>query len=321
MLTRFYLNGQTTHVLELCRTLQQKGHRVFLVISRLDHPGFAQWLRDRHIPFSRTDRPSSLVHRFSALGFDVIHNHSAHTLHDSLQLSRSLKIPVVATCHYLDFEPLEALGTADAVVAISEEMAAQLPLPPHKVRTVENGVPIPYNVNLSRRPQAAVILARATDSRRTAYARLTDILLEQGWRVAAAGGWRHPSAVTLGWTQNPQPLLERARLVVGTGRAIREGMACGCVGLVLGELLDGIVTPDNVEMLRWANFSGRAMKKEPTPENIRDELGKLSDWGVERLMRFSRAYAVEHFGISQMADALTAIYLEVIGRGKAGGSV
>ena len=59
MLTRFYLNGQTTHVLELCHALQRKAQRLFRAVP--DHPGYAQWLKEKGIPFSRTHRPSYLV--------------------------------------------------------------------------------------------------------------------------------------------------------------------------------------------------------------------------------------------------------------------
>lgn len=321
MLTRFYLNGQTTHVLELCHALQRKGHNVFLIASRLDHPGYAQWLKEKGIPFSRTHRPSYLVNNLRVMQFDVIHNHSAHTLEDGLQLSQALQIPLVATCHYLDFEPLDILGQAHAVVAISDEMAAQLPFPREQIRIVENGVPIPRFVNLTNRPKAAVVLARVNEARQRAYAQTVDILREKGWEVMVAGGWRYPGTRSLGWTQNPQLVLERARLVVGTGRAVREGMAAGCAALVLGDMLDGLVTPENAAVLRRANFSGRARSMEPTPSNLRQELAKLESSEAGQLMRFSRAYAQEHFGIDKMAAEIVTVYREAAGKGKTGGSV
>jgi hypothetical protein len=286
MLTRFYLNGQTTHVLELCHALQRKGHNVFLIASRLDHPGYAQWLKEKGIPFSRTHRPSYLVNNLRVMQFDVIHNHSAH-----------------------------------AVVAISDEMAAQLPFPREQIRIVENGVPIPRFVNLTNRPKAAVVLARVNEARQRAYAQTVDILREKGWEVMVAGGWRYPGTRSLGWTQNPQLVLERARLVVGTGRAVREGMAAGYAALVLGDMLDGLVTPENAAVLRRANFSGRARSMEPTPSNLRQELAKLESSGAGQLMRFSRAYAQEHFGIDKMAAEIVTVYREAAGKGKTGGSV
>lgn len=308
MLTRFYLNGQTTHVFQLCHALQKRGHKVFLIASRLDHPSYVQWLKKNGIPFSRTHRPASLVHSFRGLRFDVIHNHSAHTLPDSLQLSQALQIPLVATCHYLDFEPLDILGKAHAVVAISEEMAAQLPFPRERIHVVENGVPLPRNVNLTNRPKEAVILARVTPKRRLAYAQMVEVLGEHGWEVTTAGGWRHPGTRSLGWVQNPHPILGRAQLVVGTGRAIREGMAAGCIGFVLGDRLDGVVTPATVEALRRTNFSGRTSSLEPTPEALQGALEELESWGTANLMKFSRQYALDHFGIDKMVDALLTVY-------------
>jgi hypothetical protein len=316
MMTRFYLNGQTTHVLDLCHALQKRGHRVFLIASRLDHPAYARWLQEKGIPFNRTDRPTDLVHYLRRLRFDVIHNHSAHTLDAALQLGSLLEIPVIATCHYLDFEPVNLLRRTHAVVAISEEMAAQLPLPTQQIRIVENGVPIPAAVEWHNRSREAVVLARVDQSRSTAYGQAVDALLELGWRVSIAGGWRHPGAHAVGWTINPNKLLQRARLVLGTGRAIREGMAAGCVGLVVGDYMDGIVTPANVETLRRTNFSGRTGKQTPSPERFRSELAKLQSWNLGDLMMFSRTYAKKHFDINKMADAMASIYREAGGKGK-----
>lgn len=316
MLTRFYLNGQTTHVLELSHSLQAMGHAVFLIVSRLDHPGYINWLREKRIAYSRTDRPLGLLAALKRGQFDVIHNHSAHTLASSLQLSNELQIPLTATCHYLDFEPMEMLERADAVVAISDEMAAHLPISPAMIRVVENGVPIPHHVTLTGRPKKAVVLARMTPNRTEGYHSVVEELVRMGWEVTIAGNWRHPRARSIGWTQAPSKLLHQAQLVIGTGRAVREGMAAGCVGLVLGDYLDGVVTPNNVRKLRHANFSGRATKRKPTPAEIQRELSELSSTRLLSLMRFSRQYAKEHFDQKDMAIRHIQIYEEVLGRGK-----
>ena len=216
------------------------------------------------------------MNNLRVMQFDVIHNHSAHTLEDGLQLSQALQIPLVATCHYLDFEPLDILGQAHAVVAISDEMAAQLPFPREQIRIVENGVPVPRFVNLTNRPKAAVVLARVNEARQRAYAQTVDILREKGWEVMVAGGWRYPGARSLGWTQNPQLVLERARLVVCTGRAVREGMAAGCAVVLV--TLDGLVTPENAAVLRRTNPAGGPQHgtyaKQPPPRAAKPESRK-----------------------------------------------
>ncbi|NLM39114.1 MAG: glycosyltransferase family 4 protein [Firmicutes bacterium] len=312
ILTRFYLNGQTTHVLELSHALRKKGHAVFLIISRLDHPGYAQWLKEKGIPFSRTHQPLAFLEMLQTMNFDLIHNHSSHTLDAGLQLSKRLRVPIAATCHYLDFEPLELLQRADAVVAISSEMAAQLPLVPEKLHIVENGVPIPHNIDLAWRPKHAVFLSRSSPDRAAGYHTLIDILVEDGWQVTIAGNWRHPKARSLGWVQDPYPLLKNARMVVGTGRAIREGMAAGCVGFVLGDYLDGPVTPESVSSLRNTNFSGRSRRLTPSADNLTRELAQIQDSSFPSLMRFSRTYARQYFSVDSMAAALIEIYRELV---------
>lgn len=308
MMTRFYLNGQTTHAFELSHALQKKGHSVFLIASRLDHPGYALWLNKKNIPFSRTHQPLALLETLRQMQFDLIHNHSAHTLEAGLQLSSELKIPIAATCHYLDFEPLGQLQRADAVVAISQEMAAQLPFSEEKVHVVENGVSIPHNLKLEWRPKHAVLLTRSTSKRAAGYHTLIEMLVNDGWQVTIAGNWRHPMARSVGWVQDPYPLLSTARMVVGTGRSIREGMAAGCVGFVLGDYLDGPVIPENVSQLRKTNFSGRSSRRPPSVDNLASEISALSNRNFPELMHFSFTYARRHFSIDNMAEALIEIY-------------
>ena len=233
VMTRFYRNGQTTHVLDLCVELLQLGHRVLLAIADLNDVVYLQWIKLEGIPHLLTANPDRLYRRLSKWQPDIIHNHSAHTLPTAIQLGRQLHIPTVSTVHYLDFAPRELLEEQQAVILISREMQARFADLRVPTFLVENGVRLGRLKPRSKRwRQLALILAQVTPDKRDNFLQLSQSLLNWGWDVLSAGNWQYPGVKYLGWTHEVTPLLKQANLVVGTGRAIREGMAAA--GFTLG---------------------------------------------------------------------------------------
>src|SRR5690606_14932516 len=121
-MTRFYRNGQTTHVLDLCAELLELGHRVLLVLADLNDLVYLQRLKASGIPHLLTARPEALRKQLARWGPELIHNHSAHTLPAALILGQALNIPTSTPVHSLDFEPTQPLLTQAAVILISREM-------------------------------------------------------------------------------------------------------------------------------------------------------------------------------------------------------
>lgn len=312
MLTRFYLNGQTTHVITLCSQLRRFGHQPYLVMTNFHHPAYHQWLKHEQIPFSTQANPQFLNQLKHKYDFDLIHTHSAHTLELALNLGNQWQVPVVATCHYLDFQPLDVLAQADKIITISEEMQRSLPLPEEKTVMIENGVPIESSYRHKRRElRQALIVTRMTAQKEPGYGQLVHILLTHGWQVSSIGNWR-PYKYGIpysGWRVDLSSAYRAADLVIGTGRSVREGMAAGAAAMVLGDYLDGLVTEDNVTTLRYANFSGRATKRLPTYQALSEQVQKLTDPAVlQRLQHFSYEYARQHFDIKKVTSQIIDVY-------------
>ena len=319
MLTRFYLNGQTTHVFSLCSQLLKSGHQPFLVAANLNHPVYYQWLRNQQIPFSASADPAFVEQLMQKYDFELIHTHSFHTLELALDLGRRHQIPVAATCHYLDFQSLEKLAHADKIITISPEMAETLPLPPDKTVMIENGIDTAA-LKAARLPKEhtvpkAVVVTRMTDNKEPGYAILVIVLINRGWKVQSVGNWRpHYLGIPYtGWQVDLRSTYQTADLVIGTGRSIREGMAAGAAAFVLGDYLDGIVTETNVEVLRHYNFSGRAQKQIPTTQAIVDQIDCLTESNLSKLQVFSYQYAHQHFSQKKMTDAVVAVYQSLLG--------
>ena len=313
VLTRFYLNGQTAHVFSLCSRLKELGHDPCLAAANLNHPAYSQWLQARGIKFTTNTRLDLLERLVGRSAFDVIHTHSSHTLDAALDLGRKHRIPVVATCHYLGFQPLSKLAEASKIIVISEEMRESLVLPAEKTVVIENGIDLdPFKLRRRKEsiPPRALIAARMTEQKEPGYIQLAQGLVKRGWQVRSVGNWR-PAFLGIeyaGWRIDLSEEYLTADLVIGTGRSIREGMAAGTAALVLGDHLDGIVTEENVELLRRCNFSGRALKLAPNEENIAAELDRLVPDHLGRLQEFGFHYARAHFSDKAMAQAVVEVY-------------
>lgn len=310
LITRFYRNGQTTHVLTLCAELKRQGHQVFLIISRLDCPNYASWLQTNAIPYSTHGDPLRLVEFLKKWQPDLIHNHSGHTLQASIALGEILQIPTLTTTHYLDFEPKELLAQQAAVVVISGEMQKlfRLSVPTF---AIENGIALPPEPKPRQFTQQALFLAHVSAKKEENFVKMASSLLAWGWKVESAGNWRNPGVKYLGWVNNIWPLLERADLVIGTGRTIREGMSAGCATWVLGEYSDGLVTPGNVQALRKTNFSGRTQKK-PFDQKKAGLLQDPNDDLFRNLGLFGRRYACKNFAIENVVQNLSQIYAYIL---------
>ena len=267
MVTRLYRNGQTTHVFTLCAELLRQGHHVFLLVSPHHDPIDLQWLQQTGIPYATTLNLTRLSKYLAQWRPQIIHNHSAHTISAAITLSRLLQIPIVTTVHYLDFAPVDLLAKQDAVIFISSEMKANFEYLPVPTFVIENGIPLPQgHPTLKPWQRQALFLAQVTPEKEENFQMMSESLLAWGWQVTSAGNWRHKGIQNLGWVKEVQPLLRHSNLVIGTGRAVREGMAAGCAVWVLGAYSDGLVTPNNVGLLQQTNFSGRSSKKPFCPE-------------------------------------------------------
>lgn len=313
--TRFYRNGQTAHVTDLCTELMRRGRKVLLIITGLHDPAYLRWLKSKRIPFATASNPNQLKKYLRRTQFTphIIHNHSSHTLELAAALSSHFNVPSVTTVHYLDFPRSELLTGQSAVIFISREMAEffrDLAVPSY---IVENGIPIPPSLrqNLPWRKEA-LFLAQVTAEKQENFRSMTESLLSWGWKVKSAGNWCYEGIACLGWVNETGPLLSRAKLVIGTGRAIREAMAWGVPAWVLGSYCDGLVTPANVAELETVNFSGRCSKKPFSPAEAEALLKIPSPQAMAALGAFGRERALKHYSIEKMVEKLTAVYQECI---------
>ena len=314
--TRFYKNGQTTHVTDLCSELIRQGHEVLLILTQLHDPPYTSYLQKMEIPHVTTTelgRLQASIHRRLPRPH-IIHNHSVHTLKLAERLGEQLEIPLITTVHYLDFDP-QLLKKQDAVVLISGEMEQSFGKLDVASFVVENGVPVPKDVSPSCSwNKKAVFLAQVNPAKEGNFQAMTETLLTWGWNIHSAGNWRYPGVICHGWVNDVEPLIRSSDLVIGSGRAIRQGMASGKPCWVLGAYSDGLVTPENVADLEWTNFSGRFSKEPFSPRKAAKDLKKPLTGKMLTLGAFGRKHAEEHFSIEGMVEKLVTIYENCLGK-------
>ncbi|NMB21336.1 MAG: glycosyltransferase family 4 protein [Firmicutes bacterium] len=308
--TRFYKNGQTTHVTDLCTELMRQGHQVLLIINHLHDPPYARWLQETMIPHVTTTELGKLkksIHRLLPQPH-IIHNHSVRTLPLANTLGKIFQIPKVTTVHYLDFDA-NLLCTQDAVISISQEMQAQLKKLGITSHVIENGVRIPKQLSTRNTwKKAALFLAQVTPAKEANFRQMTESLLDWGWTITSAGNWSHRGVTAHGWINDVGAVLRDSDLVIGSGRAVRQAMAWGKPAWVLGTYSDGLVTPENIVQLEETNFSGRFSKQPFSRSKASVYLENPSPKEMQELGHFGRRHATEQFSIERMVKKLVLIY-------------
>lgn len=114
-------------------------------------------------------------------------------------------------------------------------------------------------------------------------------------------------AGTIAYKSVPKMLLD-SEIVVASGRGAIEAMLCGKVPLILSNCGDdGLVTPDNFELLMQVNFSGRMSGQEFNEDRIEHEIGLYRrEYGPQ-----IQAMALRYFGLSVREPEILRLFDEI----------
>lgn len=330
MLSHYFPSGQMTHVFSLARELQRQGHTVHVVNGRVLTE--RQWRYTESLAGGvgcsrRLDLGAltGLVRHFRP---EVIHAHSKRTFLVAARLAGRTGLPLVITCHARTlirplFEP--AYARAQRILCPWETLAAEMGPRDGRTRIVPNGIDLdhfPFRERPPREKLRVLYLGRVDRLRRPGVEALCRAVRDlDGVEVAMAADRPVASWVRhLGWLKDPAPWLLASDVVVGTGRAVLEGLATGCVALVLGEGWDGPLTPENAQRLARDNFIGRVAGREPTAQAIRAALITLARDAARRreLSVWGRRFVEEHFDLKEIAARTVQVYAEAVDVVRAG---
>ena len=196
-----------------------------------------------------------------------IHAHSPLTLHASLEAAKRLSIPLIITLHGLinwaTHFP-DALTYASHIIATGPEIARSAgPAFQKKITIIYNGINLerfqPAGCNGSDSGPLRVLYYGRTKgsdaSGLIALDKAVGLMRKQGSIVDArmvgrAAGVFPGNFHQHGWLDDPLPALQWSQVVFGRGRSLREAMACGNVGFLLGEGYGGLLARERMRYYR-----------------------------------------------------------------------
>jgi hypothetical protein len=232
------VGGSERHAETLYRTLTAAGHRVDVYVHT---------------------QKNYLIPEAAGLKAGASYDLALVSHTTCLQALRGMAARTVFTSHGVLPALERAEPGADVYVGVSEEVCAAIPFPSVLIRNpidTERFRPVrPVNDQLRR------ILFLST---------------HQGEALpvvqAAARGYELEVLGRGAVTGDVPAAINRADLVVGLGRSAVEAMACGRNVVVFDYRGgDGMVTADNVDLLKRRNFSGRTHQRWFTADELRAE--------------------------------------------------
>lgn len=258
------LGGSESYLLTVAEQLQRLGHEVSLYAAE-DGPGAAA-AQQRAIPLCA---PGRLPDEFDAAivqDAGVSHELTAH-LPGAPQL-------FVAHSESFDLQAPPQLGeTVRAVVALNDRVAARMRSFALEREVVRLRQPIDTERftprgRLPRRPRRALLLSNTPHEDRIEM--LEEACGAAKLELVRVGGRD-------GQTTDPREALYGVEIVIGYGRSILEGMACGRAAYVYdwngGE---GWVTPKSYRRIEADGFAGRSGETIVDGDRIRKDLRKYT---------------------------------------------
>ncbi len=334
--------GVFTHVRELALYMKKRGlqpviglihnantARLFKLTKR-DMEGMLESLQG--LDYFCYESDEELVQIAENMKIDLIHAHSPIVLSAAISASRKLEIPYVMTLHgTASWSRLHgaAMEEAKGIIAIGPEVAMSAgPEFQSKIRIIFNGIDIahyrPGDMVLSNEPLRILWMGRTNGpaARGVTYlAKAIRVLKKKGIAVEAkvlghALGADIGEMEGCGWVHDPLEYLQWSHIVFGRGRALREAMACGNVGFLIGQGYGGLVKRSWFE-------DGRSPILSASPKHGYSELDSLQIVKdiqllhqrrdiLEAARNAARKIAEENFDIKRMVEETHLVYIEAL---------
>lgn len=321
-------SGLMTHVLDLARALAQNGVDVamaFRTTSALEDERFAVWLhRLEDIPVFAYASPQNLHDLCSMFRPQIIHSHSPTCFYSSVTVATKDAIPLIITLHSTfpvqKWYPL-TLMIACRIIAVGPAQAGMVPDHKQKTVIIPNGIDLQrfqpkfqpdrgalrlawFGRVHGRMAEGVASLAHALQLARADGAAVDAHL------IGSAPGLSKDPFIDEGWLDDPISLLQETQVTFGHGRSLREAMACGNVGFLLGAGYGGQVTAKLLAELQHLDAFPEYDLPTAHPERLAAEILYLAKHPeqVFELRQKARQIAIRHFDVSAMAKATIELY-------------
>ncbi len=258
--------------------------------------------------------------------WDIIHAHSFLTFKAAAKAAAEAQIPLIVTLHSVFVWGAvywDVLAEASSIIAVGPAQARYLGPWKRKTTVIPNGIDLSV-FKPGDEPsdgQISVLWYGRVDGR-----------MSRGLKILDAMAPKLPAEITLravgqadvelknipitGWVKDPVEELQRSHITFAHGRSLREAMACGSIGMMLGHGYGGRVTRELLEELNYATdaFPQYHLPR-PTPDALLHDILEITTSGqIEVLRRQARQIAEEFFGVKSMGRKTLSVYQEALGQ-------
>ena len=118
----------------------------------------------------------------------------------------------------------------------------------------------------------------------------------------------------IGWLDDPVSSLQETQAAFGHGRALREAMACGNIGHLLGAGYGGLVSKKMIESNQHLDAFPQYGLAPAVPERLADDILRLIEnpESVPGLQNEARQIALQYFDRAAMTESVLSLYGEAI---------
>jgi glycosyltransferase involved in cell wall biosynthesis len=317
-------SGLMTHVLDLIKYCQQNSVAVSAAFLKTDFasPEQAHAIKQRlgDTDIWEYEDDAELMQIAEAARCDLIHAHSYLTFNAARSASERLEIPLVVTLHsvYL-WAPFywSVLAGANRIIAVGPAQARFVGPWKDKTVIIPNGIDTTVFTpgdELADNPITVLWYGRVDGRLNRGLVALDQLApgLPQHIRIAGLGqaDVSVQNMPFTGWTDDPIKQLQASHITFAHGRSLREAMACGSVGMLVGHGYGGRVTR---ERLLNPNYAVDALPQyhlpRPRPEVLLRDILEIAESGeLPTLRREAREIAQEFFSLELMGRRTLAVY-------------
>ncbi len=319
-------SGLMTHVNDLARFLAQQGIFVAIAFRRAN---FLDWEAKKRIlarlgkiPYVLYDRADELQQFVLEKKCTLIHAHSHMTFPTATEVSLSLDIPLIITLHSVypwHRVYRRTLQASRRIIAVGAAQAHAARGFLEQIEVVPNGIDteffVPKDEQDTKGDPFNILWYGRVDGRLSRGLQVLDQvapLLPGHIRISGLGtAHPQPTNITmLPWTDNPLPYLQQSQITFAHGRSLREAMACGSIGMLLGYGYGGLVTGESLrnEPVILDAFPEYRLARPRVSTLRNDILAMANQVSIIRLRKEARALAVKHFSIKEMGERVVRIY-------------
>lgn len=280
-LSQLEVTGAEIYAVVVANKLIQNGHNVFIMSDTLTASTSAQWIPvpfNKRSYFNRIKQIIQMVKFIRHNNIHVIHTHSRAAGWVSYFASRICNIPLITTVHgerHVHLSSLIMKLFGDRIISICENVSDQLinvfKVKPSKIILLRNPLKFDVNEQIQSEQESCgrkmiTVIGRLSGPKAQVISDVLKLLTEHftGYELICVGGGKNYEQVKkqyegkvnfIGFTKDIRAYIDRASVVIGSGRIAAEAIARGKATVAVGESCPiGFVTQENLSLALCSNF-------------------------------------------------------------------